>query len=170
MVTDKNEIVELRGFYDIPLLLGETHSVINQYQHEVGGYPSDLISIDGAAVSNPQTGQIFVLQEQFKKDLPMHKRYALDNFYPTALLPESADFVVLVKNLQAFVKQIAGSESGRNSRDHDLQAAANALAAELFDRGRRVITKREIAKLLAVSHEWSEMTAARIERVIRKEW
>jgi hypothetical protein len=55
-------------------------------------------------------------------------------------------------------------------RDKELQQAANQLANELKQRGRKVLSKREVAVALAKSDAWQDMTAHRIERVIRVEW
>lgn len=58
-----------------------------------------------------------------------------------------------------------------NSRDRELQVDANALAAERRLNGLRgAIPKRVIAKALASSDKWKDMTAARIERILRVEW
>lgn len=55
-------------------------------------------------------------------------------------------------------------------RNDTLQLAANALVAKLKAGKRKAITKREIARLLAASDEWSDLTSGRIERLIRVEW
>ncbi len=55
-------------------------------------------------------------------------------------------------------------------RDKELQEAANSLAQELKRQGRRDITRRVVAKELACSDEYKEMTADRIERIIRRRW
>jgi hypothetical protein len=55
-------------------------------------------------------------------------------------------------------------------RDSELQLAANQLAHELKQRGRKMLSKREVAVALAKSDAWSDLTADRIERVIRVEW
>jgi len=65
----------------------------------------------------------------------------------------------------------SGHKPKTNERDVALQQSANALAEQLKQANSRVIiTKREIAKALAVSDEWDSMTADRIERIILKQW
>ncbi len=55
-------------------------------------------------------------------------------------------------------------------RDKDLQEAANRLTQEMRAQGWKTVTRREVAKELARSNEWKEMTADRIERIIRVQW
>lgn len=65
----------------------------------------------------------------------------------------------------------SGHKPNTNERDVALQQSANTLAEQWKQANRRVnITKREIAKALAVSDEWNCMTADRIERIILKQW
>lgn len=76
--------------------------------------------------------------------------------------------------LRAQLQEIAAEHddhAGPNpTRDEKLQASASALAQRLKSDGRKSITKREIAWELAQSDEWKEMTANRIERVIKVTW
>ena len=73
----------------------------------------------------------------------------------------------LEAELAEFSEQIIAAH---RTRDMDLQDAANALAAQWRGDNRIVFSKREIAKELAKSDVWKDMTAIRIERIIRKEW
>jgi len=54
-------------------------------------------------------------------------------------------------------------------RNRELQQAANDLADRWKKEGRKDITKRDIARSLA-TEAWREMTADRIERIIRVKW
>lgn len=55
-------------------------------------------------------------------------------------------------------------------RDKTLQIAASALAKQWKSEGRKSFTVRKIAQALAKSDDWMEMTADRIERIIRRDW
>jgi hypothetical protein len=55
-------------------------------------------------------------------------------------------------------------------RDEELQQAANKLARQWRKDNRRTFSKRDIANDLAKSDEWKDMTAVRIERLIRVKW
>lgn len=55
-------------------------------------------------------------------------------------------------------------------RDKALQDDANALAKKWIGKNRIIFSEREIAEELATSNKWKQMTAARIERIIRKGW
>jgi len=73
----------------------------------------------------------------------------------------SEEFNTLIRQLR---------NAGKNNRDDELQEAAEQLAKELQSNAHQRVTKREIANLLASSDEWKELTAGRIERVIRVTW
>lgn len=62
------------------------------------------------------------------------------------------------------------SKPRTGSRDAELQKAANEIASSLKSEGRRDISKREVARKLASTHAWNELTQGRIERIIRVEW
>ena len=55
-------------------------------------------------------------------------------------------------------------------RDMELQEAANKLARIWRKAGNKSISKNKIAKTLASSDDWCDMTSARIQRIIRKQW
>jgi hypothetical protein len=62
---------------------------------------------------------------------------------------------------------VAARTIGRNK---ELQDAANKLARQWRTDNRKTFSKREIAKELAKSDEWKDMTAVRIERLILVKW
>jgi len=72
--------------------------------------------------------------------------------------------------LQSTEAEIDRGATLKPTRDEELQASADALAAQWKREGRRVMTKREIAKELSKSDDWKEITANRIERIIRATW
>jgi hypothetical protein len=56
------------------------------------------------------------------------------------------------------------------NRDEELQDSANLLAKKWRQEGRKNFSKRDIAHELSINDEWREMTAIRIERLIRVKW
>ena len=84
---------------------------------------------------------------------------------------EKYSFCVVSKNEKnRFEEQHPETTIQTNNRDEELQASAEKLAKQLKESGIKQFTKRELAKKLAVSDEWDEMTYQRIERIIRKTW
>lgn len=57
-----------------------------------------------------------------------------------------------------------------SNRDAELQRDANILAARWKEEGRLNFSLRNIAETLSVTDKWNEMTAIRIERIIKKAW
>ena len=66
-------------------------------------------------------------------------------------------------------RRVAQSPQGQRERDEQLQEAANRLVRQWRDGGRKVFSKREIAAELAKG-DWNDMTADRIERILKKQW
>lgn len=75
----------------------------------------------------------------------------------------------------SLIKAIEDIDFGRgvtrtSDRNAELQTAANDIANQWNEEKRRGITKRDIAEELAKSDGFKNMTASRIERIIRVEW
>lgn len=168
-----DEIVTLTGIWDLPMIGAERLDVEQKYQLLNRGPNVTLVDINGTFVRDEE-GILYQLQEEFTDSgIPRGKRSGtprrVDNFFPAQTLPEDSVMVVRMSALSEFVDTLLKPGSGQ-SRDAELQLAANQLAGSWRLEGKRLFSKRDIAVALASSPDWQEMTASRIERIIKVEW
>ena len=169
-----NAISTLRGVWDLPMIGAESLDIEHEYQQQTGGPAVTLHNLEGAFVES-QDGKLCQLQEHFdqneyvkNEDLVRPLEHP-DNYYPAGGLPRDSVLVVRVESLEELERQLNSAARSGNLKD-ELQKAANDLADEWKNRGRKKITKRAIAKELNSSDEWCEWQYQTIERIIRVQW
>ena len=118
----EDEVSDLRGIYDLPMIGNEKLDVENAYQHRIGGPTVTLIGLDGAFVEgrDGQIAQILDIQddnpyqEGSTAQLERLQQRRSDQYYPIGL-PEDGLLVVRTDSLREFEAMVAGSKATNNS-------------------------------------------------------
>ena len=116
----EDEVVELHGVYDLPMIGGEQLDIERRFQRMTDGPAVTSVTLDGAFIVAGNADEVLQLQEHFEDNgyvdparlkKPWHNR---ENFYPADRLP--SDSVLVVRTDSLMVLRELAVEAARDKK------------------------------------------------------